>query len=131
MKAAEVQKTVRHMARACGIAYTIKVTIEQAAHADDNDSQSNTFADISFYGTSARLKIYPAFAGLTFEERKETIGHELAHARLHDYTSLATDLAGSKSGALTQPEERLCDQLSILILSACYEAGVDFSSIAE
>lgn len=130
MKTADIQKMAQHMARACGIQYTVKVTLKQSAHPEDEATGAETYAEVHCYGTTAHLKIYPAFAGLSFEDRRETIAHELAHVRLHEYTGLATSLAGAKAEALVQPEERLCDALSSLILSACYEAGVDFGPIA-
>lgn len=129
MKTADVQKMAQHMARACGIPYTVRVTMKQSPHPDDDPSGTETYAEVNCYGTTAHLKIFPAFAGLSFEDRRETIAHELAHVRVHEYTGLASSLAGAKAEALVQPEERLCDALSSLILSACHEAGVDFSPI--
>lgn len=126
----DIDSLVAAMAKASGLGrYSFLVHIRQKEHPDDAGEERKVQADVSVYALEVWLNIYPAFFGQSPERRRQALAHELGHVLLHELTDVAGELAGSKASALTQIEERLCDHLSALILSACYEAGVDFDAL--
>lgn len=129
---ADIDTLVWSMARAAGLGrYSFVVHLRAKEHPDDAGEERKVQADVSVYALEVWLNIYPAFFGQSYERRKQALAHELGHVLLHELTDVAGELAGAKATALTQIEERLCDHLSGLILSACYEAGVDFDALSR
>jgi hypothetical protein len=121
------------MVRAANLGCEVKVAVRSSAPEDPEIEEC--YADTESVRSSSAfvITVYSPFFAQPEPEQRTILAHELGHTVVWPYSSTASRVAKRKADKehLDELEEDLADRVGRLILSACYEAGVDFSALSS
>lgn len=122
---------VRSMVRAANLGCEVRVIVQDAAPAEPDVEECYAVTESVRSSSAFSLTLYSAFFDQPEHEQRTILAHELGHMVVWPYSSTATRVARRKADKehLDELEEDLADRVGRLILSACYEAGVDFDAL--
>jgi hypothetical protein len=135
MNAREVELTglVRSMVRAANLGCEVRVIVQDAAPAEPDVEECYAVTESVRSSSAFSLTVYSAFFTQPEVEQRTILAHELGHMVVWPYQTTANRVAKRKADKehLEELEEDLADRIGRLILSACYEAGVDFEALSR